>query len=263
MTDDELYARGAATLLASWQQYARGCAGAALLRLDGVAAAVFPSGPERGVYNNALLDRDLRPARRTVAADAMEAAYSSAGVDRFAAWVHESDEGMCAELSARGYTIEETTRAMGMSLSGGSAARGGIELEPLGWPAYLRYLESAGVPGGLLAGADPGAFSVLGARLADEYVATALAFDCDGDCGVFNMSTLDAFRRRGLATALTARHLDDAAARGCSTASLQSTPMAERVYAAAGFRDLGRILEYATTTVKPQRTRPAVGVPVR
>jgi hypothetical protein len=36
----------------------------------------------------------------------------------------------------------------------------------------------------------------------------------------------------------------DAAARGCSTASLQSTEMAERVYAAVGFRDLGRILEY-------------------
>jgi len=32
--------------------------------------------------------------------------------------------------------------------------------------------------------------------------------------------------------------------RGCQTASLQSTPMAERVYAAAGFRDLGRIFEY-------------------
>jgi predicted GNAT family acetyltransferase len=27
-------------------------------------------------------------------------------------------------------------------------------------------------------------------------------------------------------------------------ASLQSTPMAERVYAAVGFRDLGRFLEY-------------------
>jgi hypothetical protein len=31
---------------------------------------------------------------------------------------------------------------------------------------------------------------------------------------------------------------------GCSTASLQSTEMAERIYAEVGFRDLGRILEY-------------------
>jgi predicted GNAT family acetyltransferase len=59
------------------------------------------------------------------------------------------------------------------------------------------------------------------------------------------MSTLDSKRRRGIGTALTARHIREAAERGCSTASLQSTPMAERLYAAVGFRDLGRFLEYA------------------
>jgi predicted GNAT family acetyltransferase len=57
------------------------------------------------------------------------------------------------------------------------------------------------------------------------------------------LGTLEHARRRGLGTALTAQHLHDALARGCQTASLQSTPMAERVYAAVGFRDLGRILE--------------------
>ena len=43
---------------------------------------------------------------------------------------------------------------------------------------------------------------------------------------------------------LTAVHLHDALARGCRTASVQSTKMAERIYAAVGFRDLGQILEY-------------------
>jgi len=244
MTDHDLYARGAATLLASWEAYARGCDGAALQRLDGVAAAVFPSGPERGVYNNALLDRDLDPATRTAAVQAMEAAYRSAGVDRFAAWVHESDEAMRAELSSRGYAVQETTRAMAMSLRCSYPAFPEVELEPLEWRAYIEYLEAAGAPAGLLAGADPGAFHLLGARVGGEHVATALAFDHDGDCGVFNMSTAEAARRRGLATSLTLRHLHDAARRGCSTASLQATPMAERVYARVGFRDLGRILEY-------------------
>jgi hypothetical protein len=42
ITDSDLYARGAATLLASWQEYAGGSSGAALLHLNGVAAAVFP-----------------------------------------------------------------------------------------------------------------------------------------------------------------------------------------------------------------------------
>ena len=61
---------------------------------------------------------------------------------------------------------------------------------------------------------------------------------------MFNVSTLEPARRRGLGTAITARLLRDGFERGCSTASLQSTATAERVYAAVGFRDLGRIIEY-------------------
>ena len=244
-TDNDLYVRGTATLLASWEEYARGSAGAALKRLDGVSAAIFPSDPERGVYNNALLDRDLGPTERAAAADAMEMAYSAARVDRYAAWVHESDEGTRAELSCRGYTVKESTRAMGMPLDNIPLELPEVDLGPLDdWAEYLEYLRIVGAPPGLLSGADPSAFYVLVARLAGENVATAIAFDHDGDCGVFNMTTLEAARRRVIGTALTARHIHDAVERGCSTASLQSTPMAERVYAAVGFRDLGRFLEY-------------------
>jgi GNAT superfamily N-acetyltransferase len=245
MKDADLYARGAATALASWEHYARGSAGAAVKRLDGVSAAVFPTDPERAVYNNAILDRDLGPSERAAAVDAMAAAYEAAGVERYAAWVHESDEGMRAELSRRGYTVEESTLAMGMALGDISLPLAEVELEPLDWAEYLEYLPLVGVPAGLLSGTDPSAFHTLVARRGGENVATAIAFDHDGDCGVFNMSTLEAARRRGLGTALTARHVRDAAERGCTTASLQATAMAERVYAAVGFRDLGRILEFA------------------
>jgi ribosomal protein S18 acetylase RimI-like enzyme len=243
-TDHELYGRGAATLLASWEEYARGSAGAVVRRLNGVAAAVFPHDPERAVYNNALLDRDLGPAERAAAVDAMAAAYRSVGVDRYAAWVHESDEGMRAELTRRGYAVDTTTRAMGMSLRDVSLALPDGDLGPGSWAEYLQYLWSVGAPDGLLSGADPSAFHVVVARRAGESVATAIAFDHDGDCGVYNVSTLEAARRRGLGTALMERHLRDAVERGCSTASLQATEMAERIYAAVGFRDLGRFVEY-------------------
>jgi GNAT superfamily N-acetyltransferase len=239
-----LYRRGAATLLASWAEYARGCAGAALKRLDGVAAAVFPRDPERGVYNNALFDRDLGQTERAAAVDAMAAVYRSSGVDRYTAWVHDSDKGMRAELTGRGYTVAESTRAMGMALDDICIPRPEVELAPLDWPGYLKYLEAVGAPAGLLSGADPGAFHTLAARRGGKNVATAIAFDHDGDCGIYNMSTVEAARRGGLGTALTARHIHDALGRGCTTASLQATPMAERVYAAVGFRDLGRFLEY-------------------
>jgi ribosomal protein S18 acetylase RimI-like enzyme len=175
----------------------------------------------------------------------MERAYRSAGVDRYAVWAHGSDEGMQAELAARGYTLDISTRAMGMSLDDVPAPVPDARIERLeGWDEYLEYLWSVGVPEGLLSQADPGEFHVLVGRLAGENVATAIAFDHEGDCGIYNMSTLESFRRRGLGTALTARHVNDAAERGCSTASLQSTPMAERVYAAVGFGDLGQFLEY-------------------
>ncbi len=241
MTDRELYERGMATLVASWAAFARGAQDAAVTRFPGVAAAVFPAGRERDVFNNALLGRDLPAAGRAAAIRVMEAAYGTAGVPRFAAWVHETDDPLRADLAARGYRVEESTLAMGLALDRVRAPRPDVEAAPPDWTEHLRILE---VPPGLLAHADPGNFHVLTACLDGAAVATAMAFDLDDDCGIYNVSTLEPARRRGLGTALTTLHLHDAAARGCRTATLQSSPMAERVYAAVGFRALGRILEY-------------------
>jgi hypothetical protein len=44
----DLYQRDVETLLASWEAYARAAVGAALHRLQGVTAAVFPNDPEPG-----------------------------------------------------------------------------------------------------------------------------------------------------------------------------------------------------------------------
>ena len=240
-TDADLFRPGAETLVASWREYARGAVGAAVQRSPAVAIAVFPNEPERAVYNNALLTRDLGAAERTTGIDAMEAAYAAAGVPRFAAWVHESDEAMRGDLERRGYTVDTSTRAMAMPLHEIRLPRPDIELAPPGWREHLRF---AGVPPNFLRGADPRAYHILIARLGGENVATAMAFDHGSDCGIYNTGTLEHARRRGLATALTALHVHDALTRGCQTASLQSTDTAECVYAAVGFHDLGRILEY-------------------
>ena len=146
--DADLYTRGVATLLASWEEYARGSPDAGLHRFDGVVAAVFPAEPERGVYNNALLARGLGAGGRAAAVAAMEAAYAGAGIERFAAWVHESDEAMRAELSGRGYAIEESTRAMGLALEEASAPQSEIDLGPLAWSEYLGYLQPSAFHGG-------------------------------------------------------------------------------------------------------------------
>jgi ribosomal protein S18 acetylase RimI-like enzyme len=241
VTDPELYRRGAATLLASWEEYARGASAAAVHRFPGVAAAVFPHEPERAVYNNALLERDLTAPGRTDAIAAMETVYAAAGVTRFAAWVHERDAALRADIERRGYRLDTSTLAMGMALEDIRLPRPEITLAP---GDLFANIHLAGMPAGFLSGADRAAFHVLVAPQGGENVATALAYDFKDDCGVYNVGTLERARRRGLGTAVTALLLHDARARGCRTASLQSTPMAERVYAAVGFRDLGRILEY-------------------
>lgn len=96
---------------------------------------------------------------------------------------------------------------------------------------------------------------MLVARVDGAIAAAALAYDFGGDCGIYNVGTVEHARRRGLGTALTTAQLYDALARGCRTASLQSTPMAERLHTAVGFRDLGRILEYVPSTADPGRPR--------
>jgi GNAT superfamily N-acetyltransferase len=247
MTDEVLYRRGLQTLLSGWRAVAQGCSGADVRLLPGVAVSVFPHGPESAFYNNAMFDGAFGLVQDSaLVVDAMQSSYAEAGVEQFAAMVHEGDVVMRAELEGRGYTVEETTLAMGVSLDEFVLPPSDVELEAAPWSEYVAFLGSIeGVPPGLLVGVDPHTFHVIAARAQGERVAIGLTHDHQSDSGVYNVTTIEAERRRGLGIALTARLLSDAKSRGCTTATLQSTPMAERVYAALGFRDLGKILEYS------------------
>jgi ribosomal protein S18 acetylase RimI-like enzyme len=230
-----------ANLFGCWSRIANGTKGASIERIPGAVIALFPVGPERDFYNNAVLARGLDGSRAGEAAAAVVQTYEDAGVDRYAIWAHESEEAGIAEMNRRRFRVDTTTRAMTMSLREIAVARPEVELAPPDWAEYLRTIE---VPEGLLAAVDPRGFHVLIARLEGENVTAGMAYDHDGDCGIYNVGTLRHARRRGLGTALTALHLYLARERGCTTASLQSTEVAEWVYAAVGFRSLGRFIEY-------------------
>ena len=208
----ELLARGEATLVASWAAYAEGATRAALHQIDaGVVVGVFPDGPERTVYNNTLFTSGLPAAGRDSAIDLMEQFYLAADVTAFAAWVHEDDEALSHDLDERGYTIDTSTLAMGMHLDDVAAPPPSLTLGTLPWDDYLRVFE---MPPGLLQGADRDQFHVLVAMLDGEPVATAMSFDHEGDCGIFNVATVAHARRRGLGTAITALQLYQAASAG-------------------------------------------------
>jgi hypothetical protein len=59
-TERRLHERRLATTIACGEHFAAASDGARDFRAPGLAAAVFPTGRERTVYNNAVLERDLR-----------------------------------------------------------------------------------------------------------------------------------------------------------------------------------------------------------
>jgi len=241
MTDAELYQRGIATAVACWERFARSVRGAAVERLGHVDVAVFPSGPERSIYNNAVLARGITAGEHGAAVGALEDRYARAEVTGYAVWVHEDDDRGRDVLERRGYRIETSTRAMGMERS---EFRDVSTVIGRGRADWLEHKRIIGVDAGLLRVLDVSDFSLLIAVDARESVATGLSFDRDGDCGIYNVTTVERARRRGVGAALTAELLRDAWRRGCETATLQSTSIAESMYASIGFRDLGRIVEY-------------------
>jgi len=239
VNDRELYERGIATALATWEIYAAGAERASLRRGTGHHAAVFPSGPEREFLNNTVLDPGLGTAELAVVLDEVEDRY--AGVEKYAVWVTDDETRAATFLEDRGYVFDTSTAAMAVELTGPVAVPA-YDAGPTDWSAYVEFEH------GLLAGVDPGAFLVVTALVDGQVVSAALGFENEGDLGVFNVGTLEPARRRGLATALTASLVNAAVERGCTTATLQATPMAERVYEACGFRTVARILEYVPGT---------------
>jgi GNAT superfamily N-acetyltransferase len=240
MTAPTLAERGIATALACWAENARGSAEARLVRHPGVAVAVFPSEPEREFFNNAVLAAGLPAAAAAEAIGIMRDEYAAAGISEYAAWVLPGEDAMADELLSHGYRLNETTLAMGLDLDELTVGASEVEVVRDDWAEYVRILD---VPG-FLPQADPSAYFTVVGRLDAENVGSAMAFDHDGDCGIYNVGTEDRARRHGVGTAMTARLLLDARDRGCRTATLQSTPIGEGVYARLGFRSLGTIREF-------------------
>ena len=185
-SDATLYDRMVATMLAAWSRYAEVSAGASVERVDHASVALFPTLPERTFYNNAVLDRGLDDARAAAAVAATISLYADAGIDHYAIWAHESEAASIAALTRPGFHVDTTTRAMAMSLDALDETRREIEIAPPDWDEYLRIIE---VPAGLLAGLDIDRFPVVIACLDGEHVAAAMAYDHDGDCGIYNVGT--------------------------------------------------------------------------
>jgi GNAT superfamily N-acetyltransferase len=242
MTNLELYRRGIDTAVTCWERFARSTRGATVHRLRHADVAVFPNGPESTIYNNAVVSSGLAHKEQELTLAALEHLYAAAAVSDYAVWVHETDDATRDALELRGYHIATSTRAMGMERAEFRGAAPEIQVASSDWREHKRIL---GVDPDLLRLLDVSNFGLLVATSGGEGVATGLSFDHGDNCGIFNVATVESARRRGIGAAVTARLVRDAWSRGCETVTLQATPIAEHVYASIGFRDLGRIVEYA------------------
>jgi len=238
-SDAALFDLSLATLVRSWAYLASGSPGAEVSERDGAAIATFVRPPEREFLNNALLLPGAANLGATL--DAIEHTYATNRIERYAVWVHGSEPRMAAELLNRGYRFDTATRTMAMAVGDLAAVdTSGLELVSADRAEFWRLV---GVPGMVPELPVAGAHFYV-ARHGTENVATLMAFDHEGDCGIYMVGTVPAARRRGIATALSAHAVAEARLRGCATVSLQATEMAVGVYARVGFRDLGRFEEY-------------------
>lgn len=86
---------------------------------------------------------------------------------------------------------------------------------------------------------DP-ASRLYAARAYGEVASVLVTHEHDGDCYSWFVATLPRARGQGLASELMRHALRDARARGCATATLESSSQGESVYRRLGFRALGR-----------------------
>lgn len=73
-----------------------------------------------------------------------------------------------------------------------------------------------------------------------EPAGTAMRLSAHGIAGVFNVSTVPAFRRRGIGEALTWRAALDGRVDGCLASALQASEMGEPIYRRMGYREICR-----------------------
>jgi GNAT superfamily N-acetyltransferase len=235
----ELFDRSVATLVQSWVYLALGSPGAEVISAPGATVAAFVHPPDRKFLNNALIRRGAGGLEPTL--DLIERVYADRDIGRYAVWVHESEQAATAAVKSRNYGYDSSTRSMAMPIADlaevDTAMLDLVELTP------AEFWRVDGQDGLLPELPADGAY-LYASRFNGEIAATLMAFDHQGDCGIYMVGTVPAARRQGLATALSAHAVVEAAKRGCTTASLQSTAMAEGAYGRVGFHDLGRFDEY-------------------
>jgi len=237
-------------------------------RTPGMRAALAPdlvvvdSGLPQDTFNVVCRAR-LAPRAAAARAQAIVAAFAAAGRP-FSWWVTPGScpSGLGAALRAAGLEPADGELAMAADLAAVPARLElppGLEIQRVRAAGQLR--DFAGIIAASMAPPDPVVLDFY--RLAEAAllqpeaalwlyvgyldgrpVATAQLSVGGGVAGLYNIITLEPYRRRGIGSALTLRPLHDARAAGLPMAVLQATELGAQVYRRIGFAAFGEITEY-------------------
>jgi GNAT superfamily N-acetyltransferase len=214
-----------------------------VIERDGVMAAVVPACPARSVVN-CVVYSDAGALGDVL--EELTAEFEHAGVHAWTVWVPEDDRDAAELLERAGHVLDARPAAMVREL-------GDFALSP---PVDLDLIEPDMEEAARLNDAAYGfaadferAFKDVPPEPVHLYLAradgapacTVLAYEEDGECGIYLVATRPEARGRGLATALMTHALIEARGRGCATTSLQATQRGRPIYQRLGYRDLGEI----------------------
>lgn len=246
MNDRELYRRVRNLVADELLLFAEGSATANVWRAPGMVASIVPAAPDRSLFNG-MQCASIAVLRDHY--DAIASTYDAAGIRAWTVWTDPGDTKAAEFLAARGHVLDAQPTAMAAVIESlHLPAADGLAWGETNEPADIARINDAayGFPPPAFAAAlertlAPGWHGYVALMNGRPVAGVLTNLSAEGDCGITGLAALPETRGQRIGTRLLACALRDAQLKGASTASLQATSKGVPVYAAMGFRDLGRM----------------------
>jgi ribosomal protein S18 acetylase RimI-like enzyme len=227
-----------------WQGFAQlqtllggDAAGGVVTEAEGLVASFVPSAPDSPTLNAAIVVGDALELDRL---EAMRERWAQIGVRRWGVWVDGANYPVTDTLRLARMRVTTSSPGMGAAIAdlplNGRAPAGPTDLATVGHVNDLAYGNPDGRLERTLSPLPPGHLHAYVAELRGRPASVALALHHEQDCGISFVATAPHARRQGLASDVMARVAVDARAAGLTSATLQATPLGEKLYVALGYR---------------------------
>jgi GNAT superfamily N-acetyltransferase len=206
---------------------------------EGLVASVVPSAPDSPTLNAAVaIEADEAPAHL----EELRARYADAKVRRWGVWLDSRASLAAQALTQDGMVPTTASPGMGARIDDlqteGNGTPTPADLPTVGRVNDLAYGNYDGRLERTLAPLPNGVLHGYRVDHQGKPAAVALALYHNEDCGVSFVATVPKARRRGLASEVMRKALNEARRQGCTTTTLQATDVGERLYRALGYRHL-------------------------